>query len=137
MKVCFLLHAIINKVANYGLGFENPITNFPKCCPQNGVPQKGAQKGGVPKTPKMGVRTVKYTPIFGGYPPPRFIRVCSPSSPYERYTDKTGVPENDQKWPFLTPPKNPLFWPFLGYPPKTPFFWVFSKPDSQILEAAR
>ncbi len=107
--------------------------------PQKGVPKWGSQKGGVlDPPPKMGVRTVKYTPIFGGYPPPRFIRVCSPSSPYEWYTDKTGCPENDQKWPFLTPPQKPPFLtPFWGSPKKGPFSRFFSKTDSQILEASR
>ncbi len=106
----------------------------PKRGPKMGVPKRG----GFGPPPKMGVRTVKYTPIFGGYPPPRFIRVCSPSSPYEWYTDKTGCPENDQKWPFLTPPQKPPFLtPFWGSPKKGPFSRFFSKTDSQILEASR
>ena len=125
------------KSTNVWYRIIEPIQFFQMLIPQNGVPQKGAQKGGVPKTPKMGVRTVKYTPIFGGYPPPRFIRVCSPSSPYEWYTDISGVPENAQIWPFLTPPKTPFFDPFLGVPKKGPFSRFFSKTDSQILEAAR
>ncbi len=143
IKICHFIHVSIIKYKGYSdvAGYPNPIQIFPNV--ENTYPKKGSQNGGPKKggsrpPPKMGVRTVKYTPFFGGYPPPRFIRVCSPSSPYEWYTDISGCPENDQKWPFLTPPQKPPFLtPFWGVPKKTPFFRFFSKTDSQILEASR
>ena len=42
------------KVANYGLGFENPITNFPKCCPEKGPKIGPPKRGGFGTPPQNG-----------------------------------------------------------------------------------
>ncbi len=76
-------------------GYPNPIQIFPNVeTPKIGVPNWGSQKGGVwTPPPKMGVRTVKYTPIFGGYPPPVSSEFVPPHPPMSGTPTFRGVPK--------------------------------------------
>ena len=68
-------------------------TIFPNVDPQNGVPQKGAQKGGSQKPPKWGSGLLSILRFSGGTPPPISSEFVPPHPPMDGTPTKRVFPK--------------------------------------------